>query len=107
MDNYLLAVGLLTNYLLPPVGPDRLSNRCYARDRAANISRRRSYWWLCRSRPQNHQAYVALSKSPSQIISVGVPNVRSFIRVGFAQLINEYFTSACLASISLCHAFVY
>lgn len=48
-----------------------------------------------------------LSKSPSQIISVGVPNVRSFIRVGFAQLINEYFTSACLASISLCDAFVY
>ena len=100
MDNYLLAVGLLTNYLLPPVGPDRLSNRCYVRDRAANISRRRS-------RPQNHQAYVALSKSPSQIISVGVPNFRSFIRVGFAQLINEYFTFACLASISLCHAFVY
>ena len=93
MDDYLLAVGLLTNYLLPPVGPDRLSNRCYVRDRAANISRRRSYWWLCRSSPQ--------------IISVGVPNVRSFIRVGFAQLINEYFTFACLASISLCHAFVY
>ena len=105
MNNYLLAVGLLTNYLLPPVGPDRLSNRCYVRDRAANISRRRSYCVdqdLKIIRPMLH-----LSKSPPRIISVGVPNVRSFIRVGFAQLINEYFTFACLASISLCHAFVY
>ena len=105
MDNYLLAVGLLTNYLLPPVGPDRLSNRCYVRDRAANISRRRSYCVdqdLKIIRPMLH-----LSKSPPRIISLGVPNVRSFIRVAFAQLINEYFTFACLASISLCHAFVY